>query len=255
MSRVEIIKIKNTEGIRKYGLGCLTNQKHPGFKSKLKWLKKEFENGLRIMILNIDDKSAGMLEYTPSKYFWRPVEAEKYLMIHCLWIVNTKYHHKGYGSLLIKECIKESEQKKLNGVGVVTSDGPWMAGKKIFVKNGFKQIAKQGRYELLIHQLRRGKLPSFIDWSKNKISSRDYIVTYANQCPMFAKCIPDLKSVAKIKNISLRFVELKISEDARNAPSGYGVMNIIKNQKVIADHYIIGRRFENILKKEKIKTS
>ena len=44
VSKIELIKIANEEGVRKYGLGCLTNQKHPGFESKLKWLKKEFEN-------------------------------------------------------------------------------------------------------------------------------------------------------------------------------------------------------------------
>jgi hypothetical protein len=78
MSNVELVKITNEEGIRKYGLGCLTNQKHPGFESKLKWLKQEFENGHRMIILNVDGKSAGMIEYTPSEFFWRPVTAKKY---------------------------------------------------------------------------------------------------------------------------------------------------------------------------------
>jgi hypothetical protein len=88
MSKVEIVKVISEADLRKYGLGCLTNQKHPGFESKLKWLKKEFENGLTMLILNVDDKSAGMIEYTPSEFFWRPVKADKYLMIHCFWILH-----------------------------------------------------------------------------------------------------------------------------------------------------------------------
>ena len=67
---------------------------------------------------------------------------------------------------------------------------------------------------------------------------------------MFAKCIPDLKEVANDKKIPLRFSEMKTSKEARNAPSGYGVMNILSNGKVVADHYISAKRFENIIKKE-----
>jgi hypothetical protein len=66
---------------------------------------------------------------------------------------------------------------------------------------------------------------------------------------MFAKCINDLTETANGKNTSLNISEIKKSVDARNAPSGYGVMNIMKDGKVIADHYISSRRFENILKK------
>jgi hypothetical protein len=253
VSNIELITITNEQDVRKYGLGCLTNQKHPGFESKLKWLRKEFENGLRMIILYVDGNSAGMIEYTLSEFFWRPVEAKNYLMIHCLWIVNSKLHKKGYGSLLINECIREAKQKKLNGIAVVTSDGPWMAGKNIFLKNGFKIIEEKGRFELLDLKLKKGKVPAFINWEDKRISSKDFKIIYTNQCPMFAKCIPDLKFVAKSKNVSLKISQIDSSKDARNAPSGYGVMSIVKNKKVFADHYISGRRFDNILKKEKVE--
>jgi hypothetical protein len=249
MGKVELIKINNESGVRKNGLGCLSNQKHPGFEAKLNWLKKEFKKGLKLIVLNVDGKSTGMIEYTSGENIWRPVKAERYLMIHCLWIIHTKYHRKGYGSLLINECLKEAKQKKLNGVGVVTSDGPWMAGKQIFLNNGFKLIEAKGRFELLVKQFKKGKLPSFINWEENQTFSKGFKMVYANQCPMFAKCVTDIKKVAKDKNVCLKFSEMKKSTDAQNAPSGYGVMNILKNGKVIADHYISSRRFENILKK------
>ena len=249
MGNVELIKVTNEEDVRKFGLGCLSNQKHSGFEAKLKWLKKEFKKGLTLVVLSVDGKSAGMIEYTNGENFWRPVKAENYLMIHCLWIIHTKHHRKGYGSLLIDESIKNAKQNKLNGIGVVTSDGPWMAGKKIFLEKGFKEIESKGRFELLAKQFKKNKKPSFIDWEENKISSKGFKMIYANQCPMFAKCVNDLKDVAKDKNVSLRFSEMKSAKEARNTQSGYGVMNILKDGKVIADHYISSRRFENILKK------
>ena len=251
MSKAELVNISTVEDVIKYGMGCLTNKKHPGFASKLNWLSNEFKNGLKLLVLRVNNKSAGMIEYTTSEYFWRPVAADNYLMIHCLWIINSKNHKKGYGTLLINECVNEAKQKKLDGVGVVTSDGPWMAGKNIFLKNGFKQIEEKGRFELLVLQLKKGKVPAFINWEDRRISSKEFKIIYTNQCPMFAKCIPVLKSVAKRKNVSLKISQLKSSKDARNAPSGYGVMNIIRNKKILADHYISGRRFDNILTREK----
>jgi hypothetical protein len=250
--KIELIKISNVNDARKHGLGCITNPKHPGFDSKLKWLKSEFENGLRMVILKVDGKSAGMIEFTPSEFFWRPVNAMKYLIIHCLWILNTKFHKKGYGSLLIQEVIKDARQQKLNGVGVVTSDGPWMSGKKVFIKNNFKQIALKGRFELLVKELRKGKLPEFINWEENLHPSMHFEINYANQCPMFAKCITDMSAIAVKNKIPLKVKEIRSATLSRNSPSGYGVMNITKNGKVFADHYISGTRFLNIIKKEKI---
>lgn len=249
MVKVELIKINNEADVRNYGLGCLSNQKHPGFEAKLNWLKKEFKKGLTLIVLTVDGKTTGMIEYTGSENFWRPVKADKYLMIHCLWIIHTKYHRKGYGSQLIDECIKEAKKNKLNGVGVVTSNGPWMAGKPIFLNNGFKLIETKGRFELLLKQFKKGKLPSFINWEENQAFSKGYKMVYANQCPMFAKCVNDLTETAFHQKVSLTISEMKKPTDAQNAPSGYGVMNIMRDGKVIADHYISSRRFENILKK------
>ncbi|MFC2103173.1 GNAT family N-acetyltransferase [Bacteroidota bacterium] len=250
MSNIELVKVTNEKDVLKYGLGCLTNQTHPGFQSKLNWLKNEFANGLTIIILRVDGKSAGMIEYTTGKNYWRPVNANNYLMIHCLWITHSKYHGKEYGKKLINVCLEDAKRKNVNGVGVVTSDGPWMADKRIFIKNSFKEIESKERFELLVKKFKNGKLPSFIDWDNNQINSKGFKIEYANQCPMFAKCIPDMQSVVKNKDLSIDISELKSSEAARKAPSGYGVMNVLSNGIVVADHYISGKRFENILNNE-----
>jgi hypothetical protein len=45
----------------------------------------------------------GMLEYIPGKYAHRPVEAEGYMFIHCLFVgFRSEFKGKGYGTLLIK---------------------------------------------------------------------------------------------------------------------------------------------------------
>jgi YoaP-like len=42
-------------------------------------------------------------------------------------------------------------------------------------------------------------------------------------------------------------VELKTSRQARNAPSAYGIFNVIYHGRVVAEHPISGTRFRNIM--------
>ena len=62
--------------------------------------------------------------------------------------------------------------------------------------------------------------------------------------------IKELSDIANEKGLKLNFTELKSAKDAQNAPSIYSIYNLIYNGKLLADHYISSRRFQNILKKE-----
>ena len=50
--------------------------------------------------------------------------------------------------------------------------------------------------------------------------------------------------------MELKLTELKSAKEAQNAPSIYASFNLIYNGKLLADHYISNRRFENIINKE-----
>jgi hypothetical protein len=65
-----------------------------------------------------------MLEYIPGKYSHRPVDAEGYMFIHCIFVgFKNEYKGKGYASSLIDECIKDAKKAKMQGVAVVTRKG------------------------------------------------------------------------------------------------------------------------------------
>ena len=137
------------------------------------------------------------------------------------------------------------------GVAVITSEGPFMAGKNLFLKNGFKSIAKDNpSYELMIKIIKKGPLPRFKDWEKQLKKYRGLNIIYANQCPWIARSIKELDEIAKKKGIKLKVDELKNAKDAQNTPSIYATFNLIYNGKLLADHYISKKRFENIIKKE-----
>jgi hypothetical protein len=137
---VEIIDT-NAENILRYGVCGYKDIKRAGYPEKLSWLKARFTQGLKIKTLYSDqDGVQGMIEYIPGEYCWRPVEASGYMFIHCIFSgFKNSCKGKGYGTLLLNECIAEARKTKCSGVAVVTRQGPFMAGREIFVKNGFEE--------------------------------------------------------------------------------------------------------------------
>ena len=83
-------------------------------------------------------------------------------MIHCIWIKSRKYQGSGNASLLINKCIEDSVAENKIGVAMVTSSGPFLAGKDLLIKNGF-EIADSvpPGFELLVKKNRNGLSPEF----------------------------------------------------------------------------------------------
>ena len=81
-------------------------------------MKKRLKEGLKIKFLT-DDKDNivhGHIEYTKGENAWRAVDAKGYLFIQCIWITPNKYKKKGFGSSLIKECIKDAKRKLVSPI-------------------------------------------------------------------------------------------------------------------------------------------
>lgn len=250
MSEVSVIDV-DTSNVSEHGFFCVKKPKYEGYGLKLNWLKKRFSEGLGIKLLHLDTEATiGFIEYIPGEFAWRPVDAEGYLFIHCMYIERKKDREKGRGSLLVKECIEEARKRKMYGAAVAASDGPWLAEKRLFLKNGFEIIDKVGRFELLVKQLRKGPVPKFRNWEPRLSRQKGWKLFYANQCPWNIKSVRDLLETAEEEGLELRVTELKSAKEAQHAPSGYGVFSLIHNGRLLADHYISKTRFRNILRKE-----
>ena len=129
-----------SENVSEVGLFCIRNPKYPGFKLKANWLEKGLADGLKLMLLQVDDETVGFIEYVPGEFAWRPVSAKKFMFIHCLWVYPKKNLNKGYASMLINHCVEESKKAGLDGVCVMTSEGSWITGRDLYLKNGFSLI-------------------------------------------------------------------------------------------------------------------
>jgi hypothetical protein len=218
------------ENLSNCGIGCLTNQKHQGYQPKLDWLKERFAEGLRFFLFRDEKgKPLAFLEYMPGEYAWRPVDAAGWLFVHCLWVYPSGQKVGGLGSLLIQACLEEASQALATGVAAMVSDGVWMAGKDIFFKNGFTQVAEADRFQLVLH------------------------VLYSNQCPMLPKSVTDISEMAAENGLELKVTLLNSAREAQNAPSYYGVFNLLWNGRLLSDHYVSKGRFKNLLRKEIFK--
>jgi len=234
------------------GPSCFVNPKQPGAQMKLEWMKQRFQEGLTIKVLYLEDeqKSAGFIEYIPGEFAWRAVNAPGYLFIHCIWIYPNKLKNSGFASRLLGECLADAKTAGKNGVAVISSEGAFMTGKKLFTKNGFTTAASdKPSFELLVRNLESAPVPTFNDWRSKLASYQGLHFIYSNQCPWVARSIDDLSQVARKHELSPTITELKTAQEAQNAPSIYATFNLIYNGKLLSDHYISKRRFENIIKK------
>jgi ribosomal protein S18 acetylase RimI-like enzyme len=244
----------NAENVSEYGFFCVRDPKHPGYEKKLAWLLERFKDGLKIKLLFPpgERKAAGFIEYVPGRCAWRPVDAEGYMLIHCVFIEKRKYKGRGYGSLLVQECIGDAKRQRMKGVAVVASEGTWMASPELFLKNGFEVVDEAPpHFKLLANRFGRAAPPGFRgDWEKRLRKHKGLTLAYTHQCPFSARFLSDIQVFAKEKGLRLKHENIKTSSEAQNAACAYGTFTLMHNGVVVADHPISRSRFRNIVSKE-----
>jgi len=251
MFEINIISV-TPENVAEHGLWCIKDRKAAGYQEKLAWFNTQFEKGLRIKIAENDGGvKIGFIEYTPAEQAWRPVDAPGYFFIHCMWVYPNNNRSQGVATQLIEHCEQDARQSKKNGVCSFSSNGPWMKSKKIFLKLGYSEAAKLGRFELMVKKLAtKAKDPAIIDWRQQQNNYDGWHLLYAHQCPWHEKSVQAMQSTAKAHGIKLNITRLNTPQDAQRAPSGFGVFSLLKDGKLLEDHYLSKTRFESIIKKE-----
>lgn len=247
-----IIRDIDESNTSEYGPRCFLKQDNEGYLEKVNWLSKRFSEGLTIRQLYFDDdpKCIGFIEYVPGEYAWRAVDAEGWMFIHCIWITPNKNKEKGYGSLLVDECVKDAKKESRLGVAVVTSNGSFMAGRDLFVKNGFESTAvAKPSFDLMVKPLKKGPSPRFRDWEKQLAKYDGFNIIYSKQCPWVARSVEGQCAIAEASGFQVKVEELKTAKQAQNAPSVYSAFNVVNNGKLLVDHYVSDRRFQTIVGK------
>jgi len=240
----------NAENIGGCGFCGYKDVSNLGHRRKAGWLKKRYAEGLRFKVLRSRRfGDVGMIEYTPGSHAWRPVEAEGYLVIHCL-MVNAKHKGKGLGTLLLDSCVRDAKKSKSQGVAVVTSSDSFMARSGFFIKAGFALVETSPPYELLAKKLEKAAPdPRFIVQRERLLKryAKGLTVLAADQCPMVPKCVADIAEVARALGLEPKVVRVRSAKASRDLPTPYGMFSILHDGKVIAGRPASGRRFSNMM--------
>lgn len=257
MEDIQIIDL-TPDNISEYGVcGYKDVKKHEGLRNKIEWFKEYYPRGLRIKII-FSEKGGnqGMVEYIPGRFAHRPVNADGYMFIHCIFVgFKKEFKGKGYASSLIDACIEDSKKEEMQGVATVTRKGAFMAGNELFLKKGF-EIVDRAEPDFNLLALRfdsTSTAPGFKSDITGKLGEYESGLTIIRsaQCPYTEKNVNEiLESAEKNFHIEPRLIDLKDAESAQNAPCAFGTFCIIYNGTIISNHPISSKRFENIMKKD-----
>ena len=223
-----------------------------GLRRKTNWLKERYAEGLRYKVLRSEKfGDIGMIEYAPGSHAWRPVEAEGYLVIHCLWVIR-KHKGKGLGSLLLESCLRDAQKSKCRGVAVVTSSDSFMAGSDLFIKAGFVSVESIPPYELLVKKFKKtAPDPRFIV-DRERLLKRyknGLTILAADQCTLAIKSVERIAEASRRLGLEPRVVRIRSAKASRELPTPYGVFSIIYDGRLIVERPIGATRFTNIMLK------
>jgi len=259
MEEITIIDTDYTN-ITNYGICGYKDLKREGYPEKICWMEKIKTHGLVIKTV-VAEKSGnqGMIEWINSEYAMRPVIAENYLFINCLFVgFRKEFKGNGYASQLIDLCIQDAMDKNKSGVCVVTRKGSFMPGKDIFTKKGFKitDTAKPDFELLTLSFTPDAKIPLFNESVRtvDKKYSKGIFIFRSDQCPYSVKNVKEIQETAvKDFNTEVTVIDLNIPSEAQQSPSPFGTFCVVVDGVVKAHNPISKTRFVNIMNEVKKK--
>lgn len=229
-------------------------ENHVELRRKIAWFKEYYPKGLRIKALvSKTGGYQGMLEYMPSEYAHRPVDADGYLFIQCIFVgFRKEFKGRGYASSMIDACIQEARDAHMKGVATVTRKGSFMANRDIFLKHGFTLAdTAVPDFELLVKKFDPDTAnPRFKPTLKKHrdLYTEGLTILRSPQCPYSEKNVKAIMETARKKyGLSPRLVEMEDAQSVQDSPCAFGTFCIVYNGEVISHHPISNGRFENIM--------
>ncbi len=224
-----------------------SKRKENGYQNKAKWIRERFKEGLRYWSLLVDEHKKGgrysyrgMIEAMPGEKCWRGVDAPKFMVIHCIWVVG-KHKKQGYGTKLLEKVIESAKKSNMDGVAVMTireKKGGWSPKPGLFERNNFKIYdSVLDTFDLYAIKFKKNppdpKFFPITKISKGNIEGTHVFVSY--QCPYMVNTIESLKTLTKEEyGADVHVHEMSACEDVRkNGYHPYGTFHIIHE-----GHYI-----------------
>ena len=227
------------ENVEPYGLCFYKDPGNEKYQKKLEWFKNSYEEGLKYKVLFCPEKEsmAGFIEYIPGEYAWRGIEAENYLIIHCL-VIKKEYAGRGWGSFLLDHCINEAREQEKIGVAAIASKKTWCCDQRIYLKNDFFVVEQTPPgLQLVARKIREGPDPTFgnLEEKMKPYQSGVYMFN-SGQCPFMCRGEKFYRRKEELEEnfgIQAEVIELKSAEEARTNPCVWGTYGVIAGGRVI----------------------
>jgi GNAT superfamily N-acetyltransferase len=240
----------NKENVSAKGFFCyMSKRKTQGYRRKLEWLHERFDEGMKIKMLDLNQGGRGFIEYIPGEFAWRAVNARGYMFLHCIWVAGQS-KGKGYGTLLLHECVQEARKSGMKGVAALASEGNWLVRSKFLVKHGFEPADQYPPFSLMVKRFGAHQSPSLVrDFSQMPTRyGKGLTVIRSDQCPYVDAGVQTALDAAEELGIKANVVELRSSDDvSRLCPSPYGVFGLVYDGKPISYHSLARKDLLKIL--------
>ena len=228
---------------------AISNNKDCQVSAKKAWLTDRFADGL--VFKKGDVRGKCFIEYIPAEMAWRPIEADGYMYLDCLW-VSGQFKGQGYSNLLLEECIEDSKEKGKNGLVILSSKKkmPYLADPKFLLYKGFAVAdTAEPYYELMyLPFCENTSKPRFKESVKTpQIDKQGFVLYYAHQCPFTAKYVPLIETVAKAKGVEFTAIRFETTEQAQNAPAPFTSYSLFYNGEFMTHEILSDKKFEKIL--------
>ncbi|WP_421854438.1 GNAT family N-acetyltransferase [Oricola sp.] len=237
------------ETVEKTGFFCkMSGRKTEGYKRKRAWLDARFAEGLEIALLG--DGERGMIETMPGAHCWRAIEAEDYLVIHCLWVVG-KSKGKGLARLLLDDAEQRAHARGYKGLAAVASTGNWLIGPPVLQKYGFEPVVEEAPYSIHVKRFDDTAADptfsgSFAD--KAKAAGDGFTVFVTDQCPYLADATKTFEAQATERGIPFRVERIETAQAVREKmPSPYGTFGVVRDGALFADTYLLPKQIAKLL--------
>ena len=217
--------------------------------SKKKWLAERFEEGL--VFLKSVERGKCFIEYIPADNAWIPINATGYMYIDCLWVAGSFKGH-GYSTNLLGECIKDSKNKGMNGLCILSSakKKSFLADPKYLKYKGFA-VCDEADNDIQLWYLpfsSDAEKPSFKECAKHPhVDEEGYVLYYTSQCPFNAKYVPIVEQIAKEHGVKFNAIHLQSKTDAQNAPTPITTYALFYDGEYLTNEQMNDKRFLKLL--------
>lgn len=227
---------------------AISSAKDPQVISKKAWLSQRMQEGLTF--LKADARGKCFIEYIPAEKAWRPISAPNYMFIDCFWVSGSLKGH-GYGRELFEECMRDSREKGMAGLCVISSakKKPFLSDPAFLKSAGFRTADKaEPFYELMYLPFEENAaVPQFLPQAKEPHCDGDELTLYySDGCPFTAKYVPLLEKTAQEHGIKLRTVHFTSAQQVRESPAVFANFSLFNDGDFVTHEILNEKKFLDI---------